>query len=377
MKKRLFVLLVLLGVASAAGWYVTRHAPGDGPEVLHGNIDHRQVDLAFKDAERVSTVQVDEGDAVAAGDVVATLETERLDLEIARSRATVRAQEAVLARLEAGSRPQEIRRAEADVAAAAADAVNARAVHARMAALLAVGGVAPQDEENARAARDVAEGRAAQARAQLALVREGPRSEDIDEARAALAARRQELAVLERRRVESVLVAPAAGVVRKRLLEPGDMAAPSRPVCTIDLTGVKWVRVFVPEAMLATMIPGRAAEVSVDGAPGKVFAGRVAHVAASAEFTPRNVETPELRTSLVYEVRVLVDDPGGLLRLGMPATVRLVSLAPSAASSGGDVNASDSGPLASNRSRAMPHRGDAGQSAAAASGAAHGGGHDS
>jgi len=371
MKKRLFVLLLLSGVAICLVWFMTRQVPGETPEVLHGNIDHRQVDLAFKDAERVSTVQVDEGDAVAAGDVVATLETERLDLEIARARATVRAQEAVLARLEAGSRPQEIRRAEADVAAAAADAVNARAVHARMAALLAVGGVAPQDEENARAARDVAEGRAAQTRAQLALVREGPRVEDIDEARAALAARRQELAVLERRRVESVLVAPTAGIVRKRLLEPGDMAAPSRPVCTIDLTGVKWVRVFVPEAMLATMVPGRRAEVSIDGAPGKVFAGRVAHVAASAEFTPRNVETPELRTSLVYEVRVLVDDPGGMLRLGMPATVRLVSPAISSASFDGGANASATGPLG------MPGKAGAGLNADAVTDAAQGGGRDS
>lgn len=316
-------ILILLGVLLASGvaWFAFRPAPGARPLVLHGNVDHRQVDLSFKDSERIACVRVDEGDALAPGDVVATLETSRLDLDIARARSVVRAQEAVVARLEAGSRVQEIRRAEADAEAARAAAVNARATHRRMAELLASGGVAPQDEENARTARDVAEAQAAQTRAQLALVREGPRLEDIAEAKAALQARREEVAVLERRRVESVLTAPSAGVVRKRLLEPGDMAGPSRPVCTLDLTGMKWVRVFVPETLLTRMQPGRPVHVSVDGVPGRGFAGRVGHVASSAEFTPRNVETPELRTSLVYEVRILVDDPDNLLRLGMPATV--------------------------------------------------------
>jgi len=111
--------------------------------------------------------------------------------------------------------------------------------------------------------------------------------------------------------------------VRARLLEPGDLASPQRPVFTLAITQPKWVRAFVPEPRLSQIRPGMAASVSTDSDPEHPLAGRIGFISSVAEFTPKTVQTEELRTSLVYEVRVEVDDPANALRLGMPATVRI------------------------------------------------------
>jgi HlyD family secretion protein len=112
-------------------------------------------------------------------------------------------------------------------------------------------------------------------------------------------------------------------VVRARLLEPGDMASPQRPVFTLAITQPKWVRAYVAEPSLGRIKPGMKASVSTDSAPGRAIPARVGYISSVAEFTPKTVQTEELRTSLVYEVRFLVDDPDDQLRLGMPATVHL------------------------------------------------------
>jgi HlyD family secretion protein len=147
--------------------------------------------------------------------------------------------------------------------------------------------------------------------------------EDIAGAQAQLSASRAQLQLLRHQISLGTLTAPADAVVRSRLLEPGDMASPQRPVFALALTRPKWVRVYVSETDLGRVRPGMAAQVATDSNPGQPIAGQVGYISSVAEFTPKNVETPELRTSLVYEVRVLVDDPQGTLRLGQPATVRL------------------------------------------------------
>ncbi len=325
MKKRILVLAVL-ALCMAGGalvWRALRPAPDAGPVVLYGNVDLRQVSLAFKDAERVARVLAREGDRLAPGALVAVLETDRLDREISRAKARVAAQAAALARLENGSRPQEKRRARADADAAAVELANAERTFARLRALSGTGAAREQDVDDALAARDRAAARLRVAQAQLALVEEGPRREDIDEARAALAAQRADLAVLEQRRADSELRAPLSGVVRSRLLEPGDMASAQRPVCTVAITDPKWVRAYLTETQLGRVHEGMPAEVAIDARPGQPLEGWLGFISPTAEFTPRNVETPELRTSLVYEARVFVRDPGDVLRLGMPATVTL------------------------------------------------------
>ena len=139
-----------------------------------------------------------------------------------------------------------------------------------------------------------------------------------------LAALEAQLALRERELADAELRSPVTGVIRNRILEPGEMSSPGTPAVTISVTDPKWVRAYVQEVDLGKVRPGTTAAVTVDAFPGREFDAWVGFVSPSAEFTPKNVETPELRTSLVYEVRVFFKDPHDLLRLGMPATVRVM-----------------------------------------------------
>ena len=147
--------------------------------------------------------------------------------------------------------------------------------------------------------------------------------EDIDEARARLRAQEAQLALSRAVLQDADLYAPADGVIRNRLLEVGDMASAQKPVFSMALTSPIWVRAYVPESMLGRIAAGTGATVSTDSFPGKQYRGWVGFISPTAEFTPKNVETPDLRTRLVYQVRVYVCNPDHELRLGMPATVTI------------------------------------------------------
>ena len=320
-------LALLAAAALAWGWWQHRSADED-PRVLvlYGNVDQRQVSLAFNTAERITELAAREGDRVAPGQVLGRLDLRTPRLHVALAEAQIGAAEQALARLQAGTRPEEIAQARAAAAAAAADAEFAAQQLARLQAArdeTAGRGVAQQDLDGAAARRKVALAQRDSADKALALAIAGPRREDIRQAEAQLAAARADKALAERQIEESELKAPIAAVVRARLLEPGDIASPQRPVFTLAIMQPKWVRAFVPEPRLSQIRAGMAAQVRTDSAPDKALPGRIGFISSVAEFTPKTVQTEELRTSLVYEVRIEVDDPEDTLRLGMPATVRI------------------------------------------------------
>jgi HlyD family secretion protein len=149
----------------------------------------------------------------------------------------------------------------------------------------------------------------------------GPRKEDIDEAEAQLRATQAQLAFLRQQLADAELLAPTKAVVRTRLMEPGEMASPQRPVLSLAIIDPKWVRAYVSEPNLGQVRPGMTAAVKVDSFPDRRFDAWIGFVSPVAEFTPKTVQTEELRTSLVYEVRAFIKDPDDVLRLGMPATV--------------------------------------------------------
>ncbi|NID14728.1 HlyD family efflux transporter periplasmic adaptor subunit [Luteibacter yeojuensis] len=318
----LIVLVLLLGLAL---WWLLRPSP-DQPIVLHGNIDIRQVSLAFKVNERIAGMRVEEGDRVTRGQVLATLDTRTLKLRLAKAEAQVGVQDEVLRRLEAGNRPQEIAQTDANMRAAQADARMAHQTLERLRSISRdTGGraVSREDLDQALAAATAADAKVDSLRKAHELSVAGPRKEDVDEARAQREAALAEAAVARQELADAELKAPIDAVVRSRLLEPGDMASPQRPVYALAVLHPKWVRAYVSEANLSRIKPGQAARVTTDSAPDRPIAGRIGYIASVSEFTPKNVETEDLRTSLVYEVRVNVDDPEDRLRLGMPATVRL------------------------------------------------------
>ncbi|MBK8974991.1 MAG: HlyD family efflux transporter periplasmic adaptor subunit [Planctomycetes bacterium] len=328
MKKVLPVLLLLaigalLGVAGHRRFLARERAAHLGALRLYGNVELRDAQLAFPDRERLATVDVEEGDRLAPRQLVATLRTERLDAAIAAAEARLAAQQAVVDRLEHGTRAQELAQVRERVAAAEVDVANATRDLDRLRKTTESGASSAQALDAADARVQVAEAALRVERASLALAEEGPRSEDREQARATLGALRAELAALRSQRADAELRAPYAGVVRSRILEPGEMAGPDRPVVTLARTDPKWVRAWLPEPDLGRVALGMAATVRSDSFGGRRYAGRVGFVSPVAEFTPQSVETEDLRTQLVYEVRVLVDDPHDELRLGMPVTVDL------------------------------------------------------
>ncbi len=293
---------------------------------LYGNVDLRQVELSFNNSERISEVLVQEGDKVTRGQVLARLDTSRLKPQTASAQADLDAQQAVVERLHHGSRPEEIAQARANVAAAMADRVNAEQQWRRQTALaeLTTGRASSQqDLESAKAALDSAQARLVVAEKALELAVLGPRKEDIAQAEALLRADQARLDLLHRQLADSELVAPSNAVVRTRLLEPGEMVSPQRPVFNLAIVDPKWVRAYVSESDLGKIHPGMRASISADSFPGLSFSGWVGFISSVAEFTPKAVETVELRSSLVYEIRVFVNDPQDQMRLGMPATVAL------------------------------------------------------
>ncbi len=330
MNRKLLLPVAIVVAALVAGgvWFMGSRGPDEDPDrlTLYGNVDIRQVSLAFNASERIAELRVREGDKVEAGQVLGSLDDRTAKLRLAQAEAQIGAQEQAVRRLQAGSRPEEIAQARSRLDAAQAEAdLAARQLARLQSASDATAGqaVSRLDLDNAAARRAVAKAEADAARKALALVAAGPRQEDRAQAGQQLAVARAEAALIQHQIDESTLRAPVAAVVRARLLEPGEMASPQRPVFTLAITAPKWVRAYVAETRLGRLHAGMAASVSTDSAPNQPIPARLAYISSVAEFTPKTVQTPELRTSLVYELRFTVDDPQDRLRLGMPATVHL------------------------------------------------------
>ncbi len=328
MNKKIAVLVLLAIIAIAAGswWYFWRPAPVTDHLTLYGNVDIRQVSLAFENSGRVNEMRVEEGDQVKKGQVLATLDTRTLTLQADQAKAQVAAQEQALLKLKNGSRPEEVEQLQAQVKAAEAEARQADIRHKRLKDIATRSGgqaISKQEVDDTLAQAQVAQAQLENQRKALKLAQIGPRTEDIAQAQAQLEAAKANLALLEHQLELSVLKSPTDAIVRARLLEPGDMASPSNSAYTLALTSPKWVRAYVNEVQLGHVKADMAATVITDSHPDESISGRVGYISPVAEFTPKNVQTEELRTSLVYEVRILVDDADNRLRLGMPATVNI------------------------------------------------------
>jgi len=326
--KKLLVLLLLAGIGLGAWLYFS--APTSDELVLYGNVDQRQVELAFIDSERIAEILVQEGMEVQPGQVLARLETRRLRDKIAVAEAKVASAEAALARLNNGTRPEEIDQARAIVASARVELVFAEDQYKRYSDLWQGSNgqaVSKQDVDEAQLQLSVARAKLVERQQGLRLAEIGPRDEDIAEARAVLRERQRSVEELRNQLNDAELKSPAYSVVNRRLLEPGDMASPQRAVFSLAVLSPKWVRTYVAEADLGYIRPGMPALVFTDSYPDQGIDGAIGFISSVAEFTPKTVETAELRTSLVYEVRVYVEDPENVLRLGMPATVKFPEMA--------------------------------------------------
>ena len=327
--KRFAVIVILLaavGAGAYATWWYKFRKVVTNELVLYGNVDLRQVELPFNDSERISTVLVQEGDHVKRGQVVAELDTGRLVPQVNQARAQMDQQRQVVERLHNGSRPEEIAQARANVAQADADAKNAIRQYDRMRTLFQRSkgeAISQTDVDNSQTTSQMADAKLAAQQKALDLAILGPRKEEIAENEAKLQAQEAQYAYLCRQLADAKLKAPMNAVVRTRLMEPGEMASPQKAVFSLAIVDPKWIRAYVSEVDLGKVHPGMKGSIAVDSFLNRRFEGWVGFISPVAEFTPKIVQTDELRSTLVYEVRVFVKDPKDELRLGMPATVYL------------------------------------------------------
>lgn len=296
-------------------------APANGRLIAYGNVDVRTVSLSFPVGGRLESVLVEEGDRVSQGAVLAAIEKGYLDDDIRAAEAAVAAQKALIARLENGNRPEEVAQARAERDRAEAALALARTTYDRRRELVRQAATSRQALDEAEAALNEAQARLKLAKASLDLILAGARKEDIAAARAELRADEAKLSTAHRHYADSDLVAPSSGTVLTRIQEPGAVLAPNAPVLTLALTTPVWVRAYVSEPDLGRIRPGMAAEVFTDSRPDAPYRGSIGFISPVAEFTPKSVETPDLRVNLVYRLRVIVADADDGLRQGMPVTV--------------------------------------------------------
>lgn len=319
--KRIITALVALLViaATAAAWMYRGHKSGTTLR-LYGNVDIREVQLAFRQPGRIASMEFDEGDTVSRGARLATLDAQPYADALAAADAAVRVAQAELTKLRRGLRPQEIDQAEQAYHHATATARDAERNFLRQQSLLATGASSQRTVDAARTLRDQTAAAAKSAAAALSQAREGFRHEDITAAEARVAAAQATRAQAATALADTELVAPSTGSVIARIREPGSMVASQTPVYSLSLDQPVYVRAYVGEPHLGRIAPGMHVQVRTDSSAHS-YRGRIGFISPRAEFTPKTVETPDLRTDLVYRLRIVIEDADLALRQGMPVTV--------------------------------------------------------
>jgi HlyD family secretion protein len=322
--RRSIVAAIAVAGLGGFGWLVMMRVGALPPNgTLYGNVEIRQVDLAFNSEGTVVAMQKREGDPVRAGETIAALDdaTYRSAEELAKARRD--AAQAQLDKLLHGTRPEDIDQARANLASAQATLVSTQTTYDRQRTLVTTAATPQQLVDDAKRALDAARAQVAQTQAALTEAINGPRTEDIDAARAQLRESDASLTLAQTQLARAVLKAPCDGTVMTRVIEPGTVVLPGAAVYSVAITGEVWVRAFVPETMLARTVPNSEVHIVTDGRPSRPYHGRIGYVSPAAEFTPKTVETPELRTQLVYRIRVRITDPDSGIRQGQPVTLLL------------------------------------------------------
>ncbi len=283
-----------------------------------GHVEATEVRLAAKIGGRLLEAPLEEGDHVVTGDLVARFETVDAEHQLAQARAAVDAADAQLRLLIAGTRIEDLRRAEDLLAQVQAERDAAVRDLERLEGLAERGSATEKARDDARTRRDVAERAVAAARAELDKLIAGPRREEIEAARAQRAAAAARVAAISQQITDATVSAPRDGVITDRVAEPGEVLAPGATLAVLTDLGRPWLNVWIDERALSHVRLGARVEVRVDGRT-ELFDGTVSFISPVAEFTPKNVQTPEERAKLVFRVKVALDNRDGLFKPGMPA----------------------------------------------------------
>ena len=272
--KRIILVLLIIGAVALSLWlYLRYQQKEENPNrlVLYGNVDIREVDISFRIDGRVKEVLFDEGDTVKTGDLMLVLDPEPYT--------------------------DVVQQTTAQIDAAKANYANTEILFKRRTELIGDGSISQEDYDQAYANYYIAKGNL-----DLSLADHATAMTNLKDTK---------------------VFAPTDGWILTRIREPGSVVRATDPVLTLSVKSPVWIRAYVNEVQLGMIYPGMKADVYTDTKGGKVYQGHIGFISPMAEFTPKTVETTQLRTDLVYRLRVYVDTPDLGLRQGMPVTVKL------------------------------------------------------
>jgi HlyD family secretion protein len=325
--KRLIPIVILLAAAIAAGVYIyprlTKKPAPANQLTLSGNIEAHESLVSFKVQGRIVDLPVEEGQQVEQGALLARLEDADFKQKVKIDEAGVVVRESDLSLTLAGTRDQEVKASQQAVLDAQADLVQKKADNDRAQQLFGKDEISAQDRDLAATAlkRSAANYAAAQQRYNEAV--EGSRKEDIAIARANLAQANANLGLSRINETYTTLRAPSTGVITVRQAELGEVVSPGSPVITLaDLDHI-WLRAYIAETDLGKIHWGQEAAITTDTYPGKQYHGRISFISPDAEFTPKSVQTYTERVTLVYRIKIDIDNPNHELKPGMPADARI------------------------------------------------------
>ncbi|MEQ4701542.1 secretion protein HlyD [Providencia rettgeri] len=315
-----FIILILIG--AAIGGYYYYQSQQDKILTLYGNVDVRTVNLGFRVSGKLKSLSVDEGAKIIAGEQLGLLDDAPYINALNKAKGVRDSAKAQLALKESGYRTQEVAQVEAEVAQKQAAWQYADNFYKRQQGLAASRVISANDLDNAKNNRNQAFAALQAAQDKLNQYQSGFRQEEIAAARGEWLQAEAAVAQAELDLQDTVLTAPSSGTILTRAIEPGTIIGAGNTVFSVTLTNPVWVRAYVSEPHLGDAIPGREVLLYTDSRPNQPYHGTIGFVSPTAEFTPKSVQTPDLRTDLVYRLRIVVNDANDALRQGMPVTIQ-------------------------------------------------------
>ncbi|MDX7321518.1 secretion protein HlyD [Providencia rettgeri] len=315
-----FIILILIG--AAIGGYYYYQSQQDKTLTLYGNVDVRTVNLGFRVSGKLKSLSVDEGAKIIAGEQLGQLDDSPYINALNKAKGVRDTAKAQLALKESGYRTQEVAQVEAEVAQKQAAWQYADNFYKRQQGLAASRVISANDLDNAKNNRNQAFAALQAAKDKLNQYQSGFRQEEIAAARGEWLQAEAAVAQTELDLQDTVLIAPSSGTILTRAIEPGTIIGTGNTVFSVTLTNPVWVRAYVSEPHLGDAIPGREVLLYTDSRPNQPYHGTIGFVSPTAEFTPKSVQTPDLRTDLVYRLRIVVNDADDALRQGMPVTIQ-------------------------------------------------------
>mgnify|MGYP001052226506 CR=1 FL=1 len=331
MKRILLVIFIVAGVSGLLFYLFTRDKKeGDTFIKVSGNIETTEVDVGFKIAGRIVSLSVQEGDWIEKGKVLAKLDDEDLRQRLELARATLRSAQARLKKLLAGSRPEELREAEAILHQAQFDLENKQIQYERMKALFEKRVIPKEILDNAETGYKIAKASLQKAMENYQLVKEGPRREDIEDAKAQVEQAQASLKLAETQFSYTILYSPISGVVLVKSGEMGEVVNPGTSILTLANIENVWLKAYIPETELSRVKWGQEVMVTTDLRPQKIYEGKISFISSQAEFTPKQIQTEKERVTLVYRIKVDIPNLNRELKPGMPADGKILLTSSSA-----------------------------------------------